>query len=223
MRSNVRRLQVNSVAADVPVCQKDQHLVFIGTFICVPIRPPPPISTPLIPCPKCVVKHDCPIYRPSPTCESTYYTGPCPPTDPNAYTKCESAALLANDNKGELAYARLLPDTPENAYTKCESEALIKGDLRAELACAQFLQPINSGASNKLTNTTAGAAVIEKMLCGVSPLPPSASAADRNLQSPSGKVYATVSPNVGDCTKKFSVSLLWNCHCDSFQTCLRRE
>ena len=68
------------------------------------------------------------------------------------------ASLLANDNKGELACARLLPDTPENAYTKCESEALIKADLRGELACAQYLQPINSGASNNLTNTTAGAA-----------------------------------------------------------------
>ena len=70
------------------------------------------------------------LYPPTPSCESKYYTGSFPPTDPNAYTKCESTALLAKDNKGELACARLLPDTPENAFTKCESEALVQGLIK---------------------------------------------------------------------------------------------
>jgi hypothetical protein len=64
---------------------------------------------------------------------------------------------VANDNKGELACARLLPDTPENKYTKCVSEALINDDLKAELECAKFLLPITSGATNNLTNTTIAA------------------------------------------------------------------
>jgi len=118
-------------------CLKGYHSEFVdGKWRCVPDIVP---------------------YVPPLSCDSKYYTGPCPPTDINAYTKCMSAALLANDEKGQLACARLLPDTPENAYTKCMSEALIKDDLRAELACAKYL-PSASGAMHNMTNTTIAAA-----------------------------------------------------------------
>ena len=123
---------------------------------CVDITPPqcigPHIIGVLATCPQILPPPPPPGY----TCESKYYTGPCPPTDENAYTKCLSAALLADDTKGELACARLLPDTPQNVYTKCLSEALIKDDLRAELACAKYL-PNTSGAAHNLTNTSIAA------------------------------------------------------------------
>jgi len=128
------------ICPPVKPAQKNVNPIFPSG--CPPPPPPPP----------CVVKKLCPI--PPPTCDSKFYTGPCPPIDENAYTKCISAALLANDEKGQLACARLLPDTPENAYTKCISEALIKDDLRAELACAKLLPDHNHG--NNATNTTTG-------------------------------------------------------------------
>ncbi|MDQ6864282.1 MAG: hypothetical protein M3044_10695, partial [Thermoproteota archaeon] len=80
---------------------------------------------------------------PNPSCDSKYYTGPCPPTDPNALTKCISAALVANDNKGVLGCATLLPDTPENAVTKCISSGLLANDNIAVLKCAKLLPSTN--------------------------------------------------------------------------------
>jgi len=122
---------------DVPVCKPGQHLVFVGTFECVNVTPPGPPPGP----------------PPGTTCDSKYYSGPCPPTDPNAYIKCISAALAADDNKNGLACARLLPDTPDNAYTKCISEALFNDDNIAALKCAKLLPPVST--ANNLTNTTA--------------------------------------------------------------------
>jgi hypothetical protein len=67
---------------NIPICNPGQHLIFVGTFICVPSKLPY-------------------IFPPPSTCDSKYYTGPCPPTDPNAYLKCASAAIAANDLLGE--------------------------------------------------------------------------------------------------------------------------
>ncbi len=100
---------------------------------CVPNHPPPP--------------------PPNLSCDSKYYTGPCPPTDPNALTKCISAALVASDNKGVLGCATILRDIPENSVTKCISAGLLANDNIAVLKCAKLLPSIN-GASNNLTNTT---------------------------------------------------------------------
>lgn len=61
----------------------------------------------------------------------------CPPTDPNALTKCISAALVASDNRGVLGCATLLPDTPENAVTKCISAGLLANDNIAVFKCAK--------------------------------------------------------------------------------------
>lgn len=173
---------------DVPVCQKDQYLVFVGKFICIPIRPPPPpppcngphLFNRIAPCP------------PKPTCDSKYYTGPCPPTDKNAYIKCISAALAAGDDKNGLACARLLPDSPENAYTKCISEALFKGDNIAALKCAKLLPSPTQNAHN-LTNTTAGAAAIPPSNTSAAILP-------TNTSIPSSGGSGAGSTCVNNCT-----------------------
>ncbi|MDP9289377.1 MAG: hypothetical protein M3P08_14440 [Thermoproteota archaeon] len=135
-------------------CQPGYHdVVIAGIHQCIPNPPPPPCNVPhmshvLVLCPPPT----------KPTCDSKYYTGPCPPTDPNALTKCISAALVANDNKGVLGCATLLPDTHENALTKCISAGLLANDNIAVLKCAKLL-PSTNGASNNMTNTTTSAAI----------------------------------------------------------------